>query len=209
MKKIISTFFATLLMASCTSIQAKNISKTELSNKEKAVALLNSLQTGDPQPVGYINPEKYIQHNLMVGDGLEGFGVLLKNIPEGSLKVNVVRAFSDGEYVFTHTDYDFFGPKAGFDIFRFEDDKIVEHWDNLSIKADMPNPSGHSQFDGATQVKDISKTENNKMLVKDFVDTILIKGEFDKLANYYDGDNYIQLSDVNYFVRSRQLSCPV
>ena len=32
---------------------------------------------------------------------------------------------------FLHTDYNFFGPKIGFDIFRFEDGKIVEHWDNL------------------------------------------------------------------------------
>jgi hypothetical protein len=30
-----------------------------------------------------------------------------------------VRAFEDGDFVFTHPD-DFFGPKVGFDVFRFE-----------------------------------------------------------------------------------------
>ena len=200
MKKIIIFCFAALVLVSCTSIQAKKDPQTglpdqlsdQLSNRYKAVALLNSLETADPKPIGYINSDKYIQHNLMIGDGIAGFGELMKNIPQGSIKVNVIRAFSDGDYVFTHTDYNFFGPKAGFDIFRFEDGRIVEHWDNLSAKVVTPNPSGHSLFDGPTEAIDLSKTKSNKMLVKDFVDTILIKGQFDKLSNYYAGDNYIQ-----------------
>lgn len=145
MKRIFVVCFAALVLVSCSSIGPEKKSQPELSNREKSVALLNSLETGDPKPVGYINPDKYIQHNLMVGDGLAGFGELLKNVPKGSLKVNVVRAFSDGDYVFTHTDYDFFGSKTGFDIFRFEDGKVVEHWDNLSPKAKALNPGGHSQ----------------------------------------------------------------
>ncbi len=181
-----------LFLVSCTSIQTKKSFQVEVSNKEKAVALLNSLETGDPEPVGYINPDKYIQHNLMVKDGMAGFGELLQNVPKGSIKVNVLRAFLDGAYVFTHTEYDFFGPKAGFDIFRFEDGKIVEHWDNLAVKANTPNPSGHNQFDGVTQVTDLSKTKGNKRLVTDFIDTILINGQFDKLGTYFDKDNYIQ-----------------
>lgn len=192
MKKSIVFCFAASVLMSCTSIPAKTNFQTDPSNKEKAVSLLSSLETGDPKPVGYINSDKYIQHNLMVEDGLAGFGALLKNVPQGSIKVNVIRAFSDGDYVFTHTQYDFFGPKAGFDIFRFEDGRIVEHWDNLEAMAKGPNPSGHSQFDGATQAADLSATESNKLLVKDFVDTILINGQFDKLGNYYDGDTYIQ-----------------
>lgn len=192
MKKILIFSLAVLFLVSCTSIQAKKDSQTKLSNTQKTVALLNSLETGDPKPVGFINSDKYIQHNLMVADGLAGFGKWMKNVPPGSIKVNVIRSFSDGDYVFTHTDYNFFGPKAGFDIFRFEEGKIVEHWDNLSEKAQMPNPSGHTQFDGAAQITDLAKTEKNKAFVKDFVDTILVKGQFDKLGNYYDGDNYIQ-----------------
>lgn len=62
-------------------------------------------------------------------DGLAGFGAALATLPKGSARVHTVRAFQDGNFVFTHTDYNFFGPKIGFDIFRFEDGKIVEHWD--------------------------------------------------------------------------------
>ncbi|WP_298520724.1 nuclear transport factor 2 family protein [uncultured Kordia sp.] len=162
-----------------------------VSNKEKAVAVLESLETGDQTAVAYINPNKYIQHNLAVADGLEGFGEVLQHKPEGGFKAKVVRAYEDGNYVFTHTEYDFFGPKVGFDIFRFEDGLIVEHWDNLLEKA-VPNPSGHTQTDGPTSSTDAENTAANKALIKDFVATILVNGQFDKLGNYFDGDNYIQ-----------------
>ena len=92
---------------------------------------------------------------------MAGFGAVLQQLPEGSAKVNVVRAFEDGDYTFTQTEYNFFGPKAGFDIFRFEDGQIVEHWDNLSVITE-PNPSGRTQFDGITEIKDRDKTAANK-----------------------------------------------
>lgn len=163
----------------------------EISNKEKVVALLKSIETGDSVPVSYINPNKYIQHNVGVADGLAGFGALLSQLPPNTAKVNTVRAFEDGDFVFTHTDYNFFGPKIGFDIFRFEDGKIVEHWDNLQETA-KPNPNGHTMIDGATEIKDLDKTEANKTLVRNFVDDILVNGKMEKLAGYFDGDNYIQ-----------------
>lgn len=163
----------------------------ELSKKDKVVALLNSFNTGDKTPISYINPNKYVQHNLAVGDGLAGFGEVMQHAPEGGFKANVIRAFEDGDFVFTQTEYDFFGPKIGFDVFRFEDGLIVEHWDNL-IEIAAPNPSGHTQIDGTTEITDTDKTAENKKLTEEFVTAILVNGEMDKVANYFDGDNYIQ-----------------
>lgn len=68
---------------------------------------------------------------------LDGFGRALAGLasyPEKA-RVNTVRAVEDGNYVVCQTDYNFFGPKAGFDIFRFEDGKIVEHWDVMETIA--------------------------------------------------------------------------
>ena len=127
----------------------------------------------------------------MVADGLEGFGAVLKNAPEGGFKAKVIRSFEDGDYTFHHTVYDFFGPKVGFDIFRYEDGLIVEHWDNLA-ELTPNNPSGHSQTDGSVALKDLDKTEANKALVEDFIQTVLLNGSFDKLGDYFDGDQYIQ-----------------
>tara|TARA_R110002073_G_scaffold322420_1_gene499059 strand:+ start:62 stop:928 length:867 start_codon:yes stop_codon:yes gene_type:complete len=198
MKKILLS--ATVILAigftACnsqkTNSNIKKEEKMEISNKEKVIALLKSIETGAQEPVGYINPEKYIQHNLGVADGLAGFGTLLQQLPPNSAKVNTIRAFEDGDFVFTQTDYNFFGPKIGFDIFRFENGKIVEHWDNLQEKPENPNPSGNTMIDGTTEIKDNDKTEENKTLVKNFVEDILVNGKMEKLAGYFDGDNYIQ-----------------
>jgi predicted SnoaL-like aldol condensation-catalyzing enzyme len=192
-KSLLTTMLAGLLtITACNSTTINSEKSMNLSNKEKAVALLNSIETGDQAVVGYINPVKYTQHNLAVGDGLAGFGAVLQALPKNSAKVNVIRSFSDGDYIFTHTDYNFFGPKIGFDLFKFEDGLIVEHWDNLDEKSTTPNPSGRTQTDGPTAVQDLDKTIENKALVADFVDTILVKGQFDKLTSYFDGDNYHQ-----------------
>ncbi len=200
MKNTCIVLAMSLTLLSCKSekkeelnIENQKSEQMEVSNKEKAVAVLRSLETGDEKAIGFINPEKYIQHNLGVADGLEGFGEVLQHAPEGGFKANVVRAFEDGDFVFTHTIYDFFGPKIGFDVFRFEAGKIVEHWDNL-IPVAPANPSGRTQTDGATEATDLDKTEANKKLVSDFVTTILMKGEMNKVGNFIDGadEAYIQ-----------------
>lgn len=153
--------------------------------------LLKSIETGAEGPVAVINPGKYIQHNPGVADGLQGFGALLALLPKGSAKVNTVRVFQDGDYVFAHTDYNFFGPKIGFDIFRFENGKIAEHWDNLQ-ETSGPNPSGLSMIEGPVAAVDLPRTEENKALVAAFVDDILVNGRMDRLTDYFNGDNYIQ-----------------
>jgi len=169
----------------------KEVKMETKSKKQKVVELLKSIETGDTKPVAYINPKKYIQHNLAVGDGLAGFGEILSQLPKGSVKVEVIRAFEDGNYVFTHTKYDFFGPKAGFDIFRFENGLIVEHWDNLQEIA-KGTVSGRTQFDGTTEIKNLNKTTTNKALVKNFVSDILMGANPEKITDYISTETYLQ-----------------
>ncbi|MEZ9158133.1 nuclear transport factor 2 family protein [Vibrio lentus] len=186
---------STLLAASVLSAStfATTAAAQELSIQEKGVAVILSIETGDPKAASYINPDKYMQHNLAVGDGLAGFGEVLKMLPEGTAKAQVKRSFQDGDYVVIHTEYNFFGPKAGFDVFRFEDGLIVEHWDNLQELA-KPNASGRTQFDGSTKVVDLDKTEENKQLVSGFVKDILIAGDMSKINQYIDNEDsaYLQ-----------------
>jgi predicted SnoaL-like aldol condensation-catalyzing enzyme len=197
MKKTITVIAIVFAFTSCIHqkkaiITKKQEKKMEISNKQKGVAVLKSIETGAKEPIAYINAEKYKQHNLGVADGLAGFGEVLSHLPPNSAKVNTVRVFTDGDYVFTHTDYNFFGPKIGFDVFKFKDGKIVEHWDNLQEKPTKLNPSNRSMIDGATDIKHIIKTEENKKLVENFVTDILVNGNMQKLAGYFDGDKYIQ-----------------
>ena len=194
MKQFLTPVAFALIFISCANGQTKkdNMEQQEISNKQKAVELLKSIETGAKEPVAYINAASYTQHNLGVADGLAGFGEALSHLPPNSGKANTVRAFQDGEFVFTHTDYNFFGPKIGFDVFRFKDGKIVEHWDNLQEKPTQPNPSGRTMLDGPTESSDLSKTDVNKKLVERFVTDILVQGKMDQLASYFDGDNYLQ-----------------
>ncbi|CAH1549472.1 nuclear transport factor 2 family protein [Vibrio rotiferianus] len=190
----LTRFFASSVIASTVFASVSfAVNADELPNRDKAVAVISSIETGDQTAISYINPNKYIQHNLAVADGLAGFGEVMKMLPEGSAKAKVIRTIQDGDYVVLHTEYDFFGPKAGFDIFRFEDGLIVEHWDNLQDVA-KPNPSGRTQFDGATEITDVNKTDENKAIVSDFVQTILMKGDMSQISKFIgekDSD-YIQ-----------------
>ena len=173
------------------NIQYNTVMKT---NKEKVYDVLNAIETGASEPIAYINESNYKQHNLGVADGLAGFGAALaglKDYPEAA-RVNTVRVFQDGNYVFAHTDYNFFGPKTGFDIFRFEDGLIVEHWDNLQETPKAANPSGRTMIDGTTEVKDLEKTEENKALVKNFVHDVLMGEHPENLTRYFNGNAYIQ-----------------
>ncbi|MEE9432488.1 MAG: hypothetical protein V3V16_15685 [Melioribacteraceae bacterium] len=160
-------------------------------NKQKVVALLNSIENGETQPVSYINSDKYIQHNLNVADGLAGFGEVLQQLPKGSAKVEIIRILEDGNYIVTHTKYNFFGPKAGFDIFRFEDGEIVEHWDNLQEIVEQ-TVSGRTQFDGTTKLLDLDKTDINKKLVKGFIEDVLLAKASDRITNYISTEKYYQ-----------------
>ncbi|TMX31313.1 hypothetical protein DA096_22650 [Vibrio rotiferianus] len=190
----LTRFFASSVIASTVFASVSfAVNADELPNRDKAVAVISSIETGDQTAISYINPNKYIQHNLAVADGLAGFGEVMRMLPEGSAKAKVIRTIQDGDYVALHTEYDFFGPKAGFDIFRFEDGLIVEHWDNLQDVA-KPNPSGRTQFDGATGITDVNKTDENKAIVSDFVQTILMKGDMSQISKFIgekDSD-YIQ-----------------
>lgn len=188
-----TVFAAATFAVGAYAADSKSTKETPMSaQKQQVSALLKSIETGDAAPVAAVNPTKYIQHNLAVGDGLAGFGAVLQALPKGSAKVNTVRVFQDGDHVFTHTEYDFFGPKIGFDIFRFENGKIVEHWDNLQETPTSPNPSGHTMIDGPSVATDLDRTDANKRLVLAFVDDILVNGRLEKLAGYYDGDAYVQ-----------------
>lgn len=165
---------------------------TMTTRKQQIHDLLKSIETGDTAAVAVVNPEMYIQHNPETHEGGEGLAVLFKRLSKTHPRVKIVRAFEDGEYVFAHTEYDFATSKIGFEIFRFEADLVVEHWDNLQLNPGEPNPSGHSMTDGPTEPTDLDKTRENKALVRAFVDDILVNGRMDKLASYFDGDTYTQ-----------------
>ena len=148
-----------------------------MTNKEKALALINTFASGDSEKAKELLAPGYIQHNLAYGTGADAFVGSVAYLASAPVKttVNNIRAFEDGDKVFLQTAYNFAGAgeQVAFDIFRFDaDGKIAEHWDNLAAKAE-PNPSGHTQVDGYNSLEDLDKTEENRELIKNFLHDVM------------------------------------
>jgi predicted SnoaL-like aldol condensation-catalyzing enzyme len=94
-----------------------------------------------------------------------------------------------------HSKYEswpgFSGPVIAFDLFRFKDGKIVEHWGGQTLEAG-PNLSGHTQVDGPTAVIDRERTEANRILVRNFKQVVTVELRFDRVDEFIDGDHYTQ-----------------
>ncbi|MCI4666750.1 MAG: hypothetical protein MRZ79_01215 [Bacteroidia bacterium] len=115
-----------------------DLDKTE-ENKELVRKLLNDalMRGGNPENITkYISTEKYIQHNKEVADGVEHFLTLAK-MPNRPLNYDeLVLMVGQGNFVATLCKANWNDGKlkqdyAQVDLFRIEDGKIVEHWDNV------------------------------------------------------------------------------
>ena len=160
--------------------------------KDQIYTLLKGIETGDPEAVTVVNENKYIQHNPLTPEGNIGLAELFKRLSQTSPRVNIVRIFEDGDYVFAHTDYDFNVVEIGFEVFRFEDGLAVEHWDNLQHKPSNPNLSGHTMIDGPTEATDLDRTEENRNLIRSFFDEVLVNGQLEKLDYCIDLEGYTE-----------------
>lgn len=159
--------------------------------KDQIRQLLKGIETGNAASVAVVNEDKYIQHNPQTHEGSEGLAALFKRLAKSSPRVNIVRVFEDGDYVFAHTEYDFDSSNIGFEIFRFEDDQAVEHWDNIQQRLG-PNPSAHSMVDGPTEATDLDQTEDNRQIVRSFVNDVLINGQLGALERYINDERYTE-----------------
>ncbi len=152
--------------------------------------------TFDAETATNLLAKDYIQHNPAVPTGRAPVIGFIPALKESGIALTIHRIISDGDIVVMHNSYEnaqLLGADTlvAFDVFRIENGKVAEHWDNLAART-PPNPSGHSQTDGETRITDMDKTEENKALVQDFVETILIKGNMTRLGDFFDGNAYIQ-----------------
>lgn len=157
-------------------------------------ALTETLVHGNADAVEQYFHPSYIQHNPDVPNGAEAFKGLVSAIKaNGGLDAEIVRAIADDDMVALHVRYTGFGPKpmVAFDVFRVEDGKIAEHWDNL-LEEQPLNPSGRSQLDGATEITDLDKAEANKAKIAEFLERSMIRHENIDITQYISPVTYVQ-----------------
>lgn len=161
------------------------VSKTDI---EKVLTVFQGIADRDADlATKYMHPEKFNQHNPHAADGVAGLREFLSHLPPDNHSLKVVRAFQDGPYVFTHREGLILGQSVFFDIFRFEEGLIVEHW-LFSAEAAPPNQSGHTQTDGPTQANLSADTEKNKSIIREYYETVHICGDHSKIPQYVAED---------------------
>ncbi len=139
----------------------------------------------------YFGPT-YTQHSTLATDGTEGLEALVSSLTD-DFRYEPARTIAEGNLVVTQGTYFGFGPDplTGFDVWCVDNGKIVEHWDSLTPVV-TDTVSGRSQTDGPTEITDLDKTAENKRLVTDFADKVLVGADYSLLTDYISTETYDQ-----------------
>jgi len=115
-------------------------------NKQNAVAFYKMSYEGNPKKAVdlYVGAE-YIQHNPLVGDGIQPFidyfDRMAREYPNKSIEF--ARVIAEGDLVALHT-HQIWPDNIEYvtmDFFRFDNNgKIIEHWDSIQ---EIPKTSAH------------------------------------------------------------------
>lgn len=161
------------------------------SHKAKIKYFLNNLSRPDIFTKSLFNEEKFRHHFLDRAQGMDAFNQHLNKYRKKGLEIEVIRLLQDGDYVVSHSIYKSDVEEVVFDVFRFEGQYIVEHWNNTEvIKA--KNKSGRTQTDGPTLINDLDKTASNKDRAFDYLTTLLVDKNWETIDTFFEGGIYYQ-----------------
>ena len=106
----------------------------------------SALNRGDFEAAAVHFGPRYIQHNPMIRDGIEGFRQFLEQLKQRfpQSRGEIKRVLADGDFVILHVHARLKPEEPGIviiDIFRLEAGKIVEHWD---VRQPIPESSANT-----------------------------------------------------------------
>lgn len=133
-------FVVAALLLAAPSAFAADAAQME-ANKKAAIEFYDvAINKKDFEAASKYLGNRYTQHNPNAADGPEGLKAFLGFLREKFPQYNstIKRAFADGDYVILHV-HNVPTPgargRAIIDIFKFENGKVVEHWD---VAQDIP-----------------------------------------------------------------------
>jgi predicted SnoaL-like aldol condensation-catalyzing enzyme len=176
--------------------QARTVTTSDTLGAIARQAMIDIFRKKDPTVVDRNFGESFVQHDPNLADGLAGMKSFAAEVASSpSADITIHRTLVDGDFVLLHSRYEGvkrYGTSAiAFDLFRFEDGKIVEHWGGQEPEA-PPNLSGRTQVDGPTEVLDREKTESNRSLVRTYRETVMVSLRFDRIEEFIEGAHYAQ-----------------
>lgn len=142
-----------------------------MSTEEIVVAATERLfNQKDLSAVGDLFGPVYVQHSALAPDGIDGLRGLVSRLTEAN-GYELVRVIADGDLAVTEGVFTGFAPVplAGYDVWRVEDGRIVEHWDALGPLAGA-SVSTNAARDAAAD------TDASRSLVSAWVREALIGG---------------------------------
>jgi predicted SnoaL-like aldol condensation-catalyzing enzyme len=119
------------------------------SNKQTVLAFYEAgLNNKDFDAASKLIGARYVQHNPLIADGIEGFkgfvGYLGETFPK--LRAEIKNIFAEGDFVIAHVHGVRVPGQLGtaiVDIFKLEEGKIVEHWDVMQpVPEEAANQNG-------------------------------------------------------------------
>lgn len=161
-----------------------------------ANSMIDFFAKKDPSCVDRYFKTPYTNHNMMAPDGIAPVHHLAKWAVEwDGVHVIVRRALAEGDLVVLHSLYSNLvgikGQRAAFDIFRFHEGMIVEHWDCLELSV-APDESGLSQIAGSVDIRDPGDGDKNRAIVLDFIETVVVPNTADASGTFIDPANFVE-----------------
>lgn len=188
MKLISKVIALTILLSTCAMAEVKP--PKDADKKLVLSYLQNVMAAKNPEIVGQYMVENIIQHGPRAKDGLSGMKKYLKSRPGGKtpMVIEPFRILKQDDLLIVETNL--LNTKINhhyMHMFRVENGKIIEYWEGEAIiRVDKPN-----QVEGPSEIIDLDKTEQNRLLVMDFVNDVYVEGNADKV-NDYVAENMIQ-----------------
>lgn len=135
MNRVITTIAIILSLAGSASSATAQESAAEAQNKKIVLDFYEKVLNGkNPEALTSYLGSRYTQHNPGIADGVEGLRKFIEFLRQNSPQAHSEpkHVFADGDYVIIHSHAIREPGTRGVaivDIFRLEEQKIVEHWD--------------------------------------------------------------------------------
>lgn len=148
MKPVLFSVAIIIMLCAIQSVYGFNRPKQEINKRIVTAFYHQALNEKDFKKASTYLGAQYIQHNPHASDGREGLEAFIKYLREEypNSKSNIKRVFADGDYVILHVHSVRIPGERGraiVDIFRIENQKIVEHWDVIQeIPEQLANSNG-------------------------------------------------------------------
>lgn len=123
--------------------------------------------------------DPYLQHNPIGQSGVAAFKSLMSSlVTSQSFSYTLHHTLADCELSVVLGTYSQTG--VIFDMFRVEDEKLIEHWDSDSNQASgvMAGPDGNVALDETVN------SAESELVVRGFIETVLIGGDREVIADY-------------------------